>query len=229
MTSTVSLVRFFRIVPTVPPLTLYAFGAVVACALVTAAVDPSRTDRALVPLVVLQGFATSSSLLAPARRGYYDLLLTSGAGRLRVSGIHWLMSAAPGVASWIVVAASEFILTSGTRHAAAASGTMVAMVIVSTISWAATISLPRFAGAIAWLLLALMTSTFVPAQGMTLLGDHQPLPVVVLPLVYPVAILGRDVTGQPWMVVPALVVAVICMAAALVWILWKDIPLEAAQ
>src|SRR5215216_6165171 len=99
MTRTLNLVQFFRVVPTVPRLIVAAFGVVAVSASITIWIAPSRIHLALVPLVVLQGFATSSSFLAPARRGYYDLLLTSGAGRMEIALAHWLLSAAPGLAS----------------------------------------------------------------------------------------------------------------------------------
>jgi hypothetical protein len=77
--------RYFRVVAVVPPLFLAGFVVTVAAAAVTLTRDPSAASEALTPVLLLQLFAASSGFQIPARRGYYDLLLTSEsrAGRSR--------------------------------------------------------------------------------------------------------------------------------------------------
>jgi hypothetical protein len=79
--------------------------------------------------------------------------------------------------------------------------------------------LPRFGGAIGWLLVLVTMTTVVPAG----------VPAWLQFLVYPVTVVGRDVLSSPGTVVPALTLAAAAMVAAAVWIVRMDVPLEASQ
>lgn len=79
-------VRFFRVVPPVSRLMVASFGVLTVCAGAALVVGPDRAARVVLPTLVLQAFAVSVGFTAVARRGYYDVLLTSGAGRLRAAG-----------------------------------------------------------------------------------------------------------------------------------------------
>jgi hypothetical protein len=229
------LVRFFRIVSPMPPLMGVTFVATtLACAAVVA-IEPARVPQALTPLLMLQLFACSSGFLIPARRGHYDLLLTAGETRLRIAMAHWMMSLLPGVACWIAVAAVEAVATHGARTMAWASGSVLAWVLVSTLPWATTVALPRFAGAIGWLLALAVLAATIPAAVDGHLFDRVGagaswLEAAVALLVFPPLMVGKDVVGsQGWLAVPALLVAVVSMVHAFGWIEHQDIPLEAAQ
>ena len=63
----------------------------------------------LLPILLLQTFAVSTGFMGYARRGHFDLLFTCGAGRVQVAAIYWLLSALPGVASWLALAVLEII------------------------------------------------------------------------------------------------------------------------
>src|SRR5690606_1493220 len=117
----------------------------------------------------------------PARRGYYDLLLTRGSGRLGIAVTHWLASILPGLVTWFVVCVTEAIATGGRAGAARASGTVAAFVLVSTLPWAITVRLPRFTGAVGWLLLAVATVAFAPASAASWTGWNRQLPGSVAP------------------------------------------------
>jgi hypothetical protein len=54
--------------------------------------------------------------------------------------VHWALSAAPGLASWLSVAAAEALTSLGHAGVAVASGSIVAVVVVSTAPWPS----PRF-------------------------------------------------------------------------------------
>lgn len=229
------LVRFFRVVSPLPPLMGVTF-AVTAGATVTAVIaNPSRTAHALTPLLLLQLFACSSGFLIPARRGHYDLLLTAGESRLRIAAAHWVMSWLPGVGCWLLVALAEALATGGARTSAFASGTALAWGIVSTVPWATTVTLPRFAGAIGWLLTIAIVSTTAPAvvDGSVFTpgaAGADWVEAAVALIVYPPVMVGLDVTGPPgWLAAPAVLLASSSMVFAFGWIEYHDVPLEAAQ
>lgn len=229
------LIRFFRVVSPLPPLMGVTFTATTAVSGMVVAIEPVRVHQALTPLLMLQLFACSSGFLIPARRGHYDLLLTAGESRLRIALVHWMMSWLPGLACWMVLAFVEAAATRGAQAAALASGSILAWALVSTIPWAATVTLPRFAGAIGWLLalavLAATVPTAVDGRLFDVVGAGTSwFEAAVAVLVYPPLVVGENVVGsQGWLVVPAVLVAVVSMGHALGWIEHQDIPLEAAQ
>ena len=71
-------VRFFRVVPPVSRLMVASFGVLTVSAGAALVVDPDRASRVVLPTLVLQAFAVSVGFTAFARRGYYDVLLTTG-------------------------------------------------------------------------------------------------------------------------------------------------------
>jgi hypothetical protein len=229
------LVRFFRVVSPLPPLMGITLMVTTAVSAAVVGMDPGRVQQALRPLLLLQLFACSSGFLIPACRGHYDLLLTAGESRLRIALVHWIMSLAPGAACWLVVALVEAVATRGGQGAARTSGTVLAWALVSSVPWAATVALPRFAGAIGWLLTLAVTAAAVPAaidgpMFERLGAGTSWVEAAVAILVFPPLVVGEDVAGaQGWLAVPALIVAVGSMVYAFGWIEHQDIPLEAAQ
>jgi hypothetical protein len=230
----VSPLRFFRVVPTQPALIVWTFGVVVAVGVIAIVRDPSRSEGAMVPVLLLQLFAASSGFEVPARRGHYDLLLTSGHHRIPMALVHWATSIAPGAMAWLSLAAVELIARGGADTLLLTTGTGAAMVLVSTLPWAITVRLPRFSGGIGWLL-ALTISTSVLSSGNVPgrqsandVGD-----VIWLAwefLVYPVVFVGHQLgVGEGLIAAPALVLALGSMAAACRWISRANVPLEAAQ
>lgn len=228
------LVRFFRIVPPVPRLVTVFSGAALVASAGLALMAPEATAAPLPTLLVLQIFAASSGAIGPARRGYYDALLSRGVGRVQLLWGHWMASLAPCTISWLVVAALERLSsgTGGTR--ALSSGSLVALWLASSLPWAGTVALPRFAGAIAWLVVLVATLTTMPAGQTRLvaaLGGTDATPWAPLAaVVYPMGLIGRSLTAEQWVVVaPALLVSVVAPTAAVVWFYRADIPLEASQ
>src|SRR5262245_42876425 len=114
MTALVRAVHFFSVVPPLPSLMVHSFVFVTIASAVSMALGTDRAATAIVPTLVLQVFATSTGFTAHARRGYYDVLLTEGVGRLRTALVHWLMSAAPGLVSWLIVAGAERMIVGTT-------------------------------------------------------------------------------------------------------------------
>jgi hypothetical protein len=213
------LVRFFRVVPPVPPLMVTTFIVVSAISVGAVAVDPRYAPGTLDAVILLQLFAVSSGFSGNARRGYYDLLLTRGQRRILIAVVHWALSVAPGLLSWAVLAVAEMTLTGGSSAVGVAPGTLVALVVTSTIGWAITVPLPRFAGAIGWVITVAMAAALCPEHG---------VPAALTNMVYPLAMVGRRALPAV-SVLPAVTASAISMVAALGWIERVDLPLEASQ
>ncbi len=229
------LLRFFVVAPPMPVSMVGAFAATVTVGAFVLLVGAGHGQAAVTPVLVLQLFATSSGFAMPARRGHYDLLLTRGEGRVRAALAHWMLSAAPGVASWLAVGLIELAASGVTRSAAFSTGACAALVLVSTLPWALSIGLPRFAASIGWLLVLVIATATAPADAAEIWlrdaqgGRETPMAAVVF-LLYPLSVVGRDLgPSESLVVVPALTVAACAMLAACRWIARADFPLEAAQ
>jgi hypothetical protein len=212
-----------------------AFAVVTLAGMALIAVSPSSAGGALTPVLLLQLFAASSGFAVPARRGHYDLLLTIGHSRTRIAVAHWLMSILPGLAGWLLLSLAELVVQRGPAPSIASSGSFVAMVIVSTLPWAITVALPRFAGAIGWMVCAALIGVAYPGERVlraagSLGGGGTWIESVLALVLYPPTLVGEPVAGpQGLIVLPGLLLALAAMALALGWIHRHDIPLEAAQ
>jgi hypothetical protein len=235
MARVIYLVRFFRVVPPTPPLIGVTLAVTTSFAAAVVVADPDRARQALMPLLVLQLFACSSGFMIPARRGHYDLVLTSGESRLGIAAAHWMMSALPGVAGWLLVSLVQCVVTRGEQTSALASGSVLAWAVVSTLPWAITVALPRFAGAIGWMLVLAVTASLAP-RGLTgglfdaAGGGRSWFEEALVILLYPPVTVGEHLVGpQGWLAAPALLIATTAMVYAFGWIEHDNIPLEAAQ
>jgi len=234
VTHSVSPLHFFRVVPAQPTLIVWTFMVVVAVGALAIVREPSRSADVMASVLLLQLFAASSGFEVPARRGHYDLLLTSGHRRIWVALVHWVISIAPGVVAWLTLAAIEAAASGGAGMRLLASGTCVAMGLVSTMAWAITVRLPRFSGGIGWLLVLTLSTRVLPSGN---LMSHPPvngIGALIWPvcqfLVYPVVFVGRDLdVRQGFIVAPALLVALGSMVVACQWVSRASVPLEAAQ
>jgi hypothetical protein len=202
--------RYFQVVAVVPPLFLWGFVVTIAASAVTLTHDPSAATDALTPVLLLQLFAASSGFQVPARRGHYDLLLTSGTPRWQIALAHGLASVMPGIASWICVGMLELAAGHGAHMAFATGGTCIAFFLVSTIAWATATSISRAPAAVAWLLVMTIPPLARFASPTRLLGIQAPEPLAVtLPAVF--------------------VIAMIPVGVAFARIVRGPVPLESAQ
>ncbi len=159
----IDVFRFFAVAPPMPLLMIGALVVVTSVAAIAIVVDPQMAVRALTPVLLLQLFACSSGFDVPARRGHYDLLMTRGQTRFQIVTAHWAASALPGVVGWLVLALiDEAVRADASQVSLFSTGTMAAMSLVSTLPWAFTLRLPRFAGAIGWLLLVTLAMLVAP-------------------------------------------------------------------
>lgn len=226
--------RFFHVVAPVSRLTMATFVVLATAASVKVAIDPGSTAGALLPIFVLQVFAAASGFAIPARRGHYDLLLTRGDSRVRIALAQWMTTVAPGIAAWLAVSCVEAVATLGHGAIARASGTVTTAFLVSTLPWAITVPLPRFSGAIGWLLVLVTAMSFAPSHASAVVwpGTEQSTDLIsgLRALLFPMSLIGRDV-GVAFIVLaaPAVLIAVVAMTTAVIWIHRADFALEAAQ
>ena len=207
------LAHFFIVVPVVPLAMVLAFGTATAVGVGAMMMNTQHGLKAAAPVLLLQLFAAASGFMVPARRGYYDLLLTRGDSRLAIAGMHWAMSVCPGILSWSVLAVTERIC-GGTSLTA--PGTLMALVVVSTMPWSLTVPLPRLTGAIVWLLVFALASAALPGRSASTATLLLPWALVEIdPHPFATAIVVTCVVGS--------------MVSAIAWIRQMDVPLESGQ
>jgi len=229
------LVRFFHVVAPVPSMMVGTFVVLTMAGAGAILGDPARASGALVPVLILQTFASSSGFSLPARRGHYDLLFTRGGSRSLIALVHWATSVGPGVASWWALCFAEIAASAGARATLTASGTLAALFLVSTLPWAVTVGLPRFSGGIGWMLVVVTAATTFSADvfGVWAVPSTRIEDVAWSAwafFMYPIAAVGEPLDrGQLMAVAPALLLAVGAMVTACHWVAHRDIPLEAAQ
>jgi hypothetical protein len=229
---TVGPVAFYRVVPLHSPYMWLALCVTTAIGILVLMVDPSAGEQVVVPIVFLQMFSASTGFAVPARRGHYDLLMTSGAGRLRVAATHFALSVAPGIAAWLVVAGVEAAIRRG-ESSALATGSVMALLMVSALAWAVTVPLPRLSGGIVWLLAIVMLLGTTDQWRGAALAAREGIPSPGGALLYalcPFLLVGREVTSpSAWIVVPGATLSALAVALALAWVTRMDVPLEASQ
>jgi hypothetical protein len=137
------------------------------------------------------------------------------------------------VICWLALAATCRVAVGRDAGGVFTTGSMAAVCLVSTIPWAVTLRLPRFSGAIGWLLIVAVVSLVAPEALSAEPSSAEWgswVQTAWVTLVYPPILVGRSLHGaEALTAVPALLAAV----AALTLGLWsaqrRDIPLEAAQ
>jgi hypothetical protein len=132
-----------------------------------------------------------------------------------------------------VLALAEAVVSTG-EGSARSSGTAVALLVVSTVPWAITMTLPRFSGAIGWMLLSVMALTVLPnpVNAIAMGGSHAPATPwqeVLGIVLFPMGIAGRNVGVAAPAVTTGVLLAFVSMGAAFAWVHRADFPLEAAQ
>jgi hypothetical protein len=203
-------VRYFVVVSVVPRFFLAGFVAAVAAAAVRLTNSPMSAVESLMPVLLLQLFVSSSGFQLPARRGHFDLLLTSGTPRWQIALAHCLVSIAPGIACWMCVGMLELAASHGSQSASFAAGTCAAFVASSLIAWGAAVYSSRTAAAVGWLLIM----TIPP----------------IAHLMSPLRIIGAAPDGSARFVIAIVCgCAVLASALALTGIVRGATPLEAAQ
>lgn len=164
--------RYFVVVSLVPRLFLAGFIVAVAAAAVRLTGSPTRAIESLTPVLLLQLFVASSGYRLPARRGHFDLLLTSGTPRWQIAVAHCLVSVTPGIVSWLCVGVLELVSSHGAQSASFAAGTFAAFVGSSLVAWSAAVYSSRTAAAIGWLLVMTLPPVAHFMSPLRILGVH---------------------------------------------------------
>ncbi len=117
---------------------------------------------------------------------------------------------------------------------ALATGSVVAFWLASTLPWAVTVPLPRFPAGIGWLVGLATTLSTIPAGQAALLAALRHPHLVpwapLAPVVYPMGLLGLELTPHQWrMVLPGLIASVLLSVATGLWFTRTDLPLETSQ
>jgi hypothetical protein len=222
---------FYLVVPLHSPFMGLALAATTAIGILMLVFDRSAGQQVVVPIVFLQMFSASTGFAVPARRGHYDLLMTSGARRLRIAATHLMLSVAPGIAAWLALGCFELTLRGGESDALA-GGSVMALLLVSTVAWAATVPLPRLSGGIMWLLaIVMLLGTTDDWRPGAVAGES--VPSVAGALVYalcPFLLVGRPLPwSAAWIAVPTVALSVVAVGLALAWVTRMDVALEASQ
>ena len=230
----ISALRFFTIARLHSPYMLLALGAVLLSGIGMLIVDPARGADALAPLALLQMLAASSGFGVAARRGHFDLLLTAGPRRVNVALAHLGLSILPGIIVWIALGVVEMLVRGTLRPLSFASGSVVAVWVVSAASWALTARLPRLSGGIAWLLgIAIWIVGWSGGSAVMAHvneGGADGVMRVLIITLCPFVLVGKRLSaGDAASALPALILATVLTAGAVTWIARMDVPLESAQ
>lgn len=226
-------IRFFRVLPLHSTYMLAGLAALGVFGIVTLSLDPTRGMDAAIPVLLLHMFAVSSGFALPARRGHFDLLLTTGSTRVQVALVHWVVSIAPGVAVWLLLGAVEWMLA-GHPRALLSNGTVAAVLLISVVGWALTVPLPRLSGGVIWLVaLFIVLAASGDWRGALLDaaergGGHWELGIVFV--LCPLLLVGtRLEPPQLVALVPGLLTGIVALVVAIAWINRVDVTLEASQ
>jgi hypothetical protein len=130
--------------------------------------------------------------------------------------VQWLTSIAPGIVSCVLLVLIDAVVHGRAAHVMT-GGTIVSLLMASTVPWSLTVALPRFSGTIGWLLVMCVGSV-------TASGWPAPLRAVVFPL----PLVGHSLDSVDT-VAAVVTLSVSSMAMALAWVHRTDIPLESAQ
>jgi hypothetical protein len=128
-------------------LAITAFGGYLAW------VAPGDYEQVFGIALLFQMFSAATGFLGHARRGHFDPILTAPTHRVVVGLAHSALSAAPGVALWIVLTAIDVIVHPGQRSPGFALPSGVALLYVSAVGWTVALNLARHATGALWILL----------------------------------------------------------------------------
>jgi len=144
-----SPLRYFFVVRLHPVHHLAILAGVSAVAIWTVMTSPGELDSSVRMLLFVQMFVASTGFLPRARRGHFDPILTSSVKRVRVIVSHWFVSVFPGVVTCVLVIAVDWIY-GGTVPSTADGRRLLALFIVSVVTWTAGFALTRGAGGALW-------------------------------------------------------------------------------
>ena len=147
-----SLIRFFVVV-----LRSHVTLAATAALLLGMAAWMARNDAEEIGqlstlALFVQMFAAASGFRDPARRGHFDPVLTRGTSRLSIAVAHWTVSIAPGLVVWAALSLVILWRHPGEQPVGLTLQGLVAILYVSSASWALGLPFTRYASGVIWML-----------------------------------------------------------------------------
>ncbi len=137
---------------------LCAFAASVMLGAATLWLNPESSDAAFGGILLLQMFAASNAFSVSASRGYFDPVLTGEHSRQRVAMGSLAAAALPGSIAWVLLALVAIAF--GQWRMAVSPHGYLALAIVSVISWAGGLALPRMAVGPFWTFVLMSVALF---------------------------------------------------------------------
>lgn len=150
--ATPSPLRFFAIVQQPPASIAVIALAVIAFGVYLTLNDPAALDQVVAITLFLQMFAASTGFRHRLRRGHFDPILVANPARSSIASAHWAVSIAPGLVTWLILAAIDLTARPDQWPLVLRPATLLAFLFVSTAVWAATLPFARLAGGALWVM-----------------------------------------------------------------------------
>lgn len=196
----IQLLEFFSLSKLHPKHSMLVIAGCVGLGLWTMSYDAGELDSALGLTLVVQMFLSSTGFTSRAFRGHFDPVLVGGVSRRHATLAHFLISAAPGIVGWVILAVTALAIGNPDGFSALAGRRAAAMLIVSGLSWVAGFRLTRGAAGVLWLtlLVAVLLQHNLRALSMSLdQGVHGWFWNTAVLLVCPFLLIGNKPAVQP--------------------------------
>jgi hypothetical protein len=212
--------RYLAVVGVQPRFAIVAMAAIAVLGLVTVWLNASELDSGLGMILFGQMFLASSGFVVRARQGHLDPLLASISKRTPIVIADWILSVAPGLAAWLIVAGAGLILGSPAAASALAGRRACGLFVVSSLAWVLGFALPRGAAGMLWMavLLTILTQRTELLPGAVLASPaagtvlRQALTLVLCPFLF---------VGNHPPVAPAAMCAAFLLSFVVLLMVWR--------
>lgn len=161
-----SALRFFFVVARPGAGFVMAALLVIAYAAYIAAVVPADVGQVFGIVLFLQLFAASTGYRERLRRGHFDPILVGGTNTWRIAAAHWAISVGLGILVWAVLTVLELAVHGNQRLTSLSPAEIAVFLYASTAVWTLTLPLPRYIGAVLWLVLLVVLQSTQQLQAM---------------------------------------------------------------
>ena len=227
----ISPLRFCWHIVGISPIFIALYAMAVIYGATSEWLNSGSSDAALAMILVGQMLSSSTGFVTQASRGYLDPLLVTGHSRLSVGLSLFVVSALPGWVAWGCVGLAEVVLQRSLAVFAFSPAGLVALLLVSCVPWSATLRSPRLTGGLAWLGLGILGVATGKIYGLLSMAQMSPAEIrgdlwgsflngLVLPTVMPF------VNWPVEILILFTLVALLTLAAGLVYIRFRQIPLS---
>lgn len=143
--------RFFYVVSGPRAAYVVVAGVLIGFAGYIAATAPDTIDQTLGMALFLQLFAASTGYRDRLQRGHFDPVLVARPHPATIAAAHWLLSIGFGATVWGVLGAASLLGNPSRLPTAFTPPAVLVLLYVSTVVWAASLPLGRYAGGILWI------------------------------------------------------------------------------